>query len=89
MAQIVIDGASGQKILDEELKDYKIKNVILPTVKEIIVANALWEQGIYQKISAMLDNHLYQKWLLTAISVILVQMVVLVIALILTIWIFL
>lgn len=49
VAQIVIDGASGQKILDEELKDYRIKNVILPTVKEIIVANALWEQGIYQK----------------------------------------
>ena len=49
VAQIVVDGASGQKILDEELKDYRIKNVILPTVKEIIVANALWEQGIYQK----------------------------------------
>ncbi len=48
VAQIVVDGASGQKVLDDELKDYKIKNVILPTVKEIITANSLWEQGIYQ-----------------------------------------
>ena len=48
VSQIVVDGASGQKVLDDELKDYKIKNVILPTVKEIITANSLWEQGIYQ-----------------------------------------
>lgn len=49
VAQIVIDGASGQKVLDDELREYRIKNVVLPTVKEIIVANAMWEQGIYQK----------------------------------------
>lgn len=49
VAQIVIDGASGQKVLDDELREYRIKNVVLPTVKEIIVANALWEQGVYQK----------------------------------------
>lgn len=49
VAQIVVDGASGQKVLDEELKDFKIKNVILPTVKEIITANSLWEQAIYQR----------------------------------------
>lgn len=49
VAQIVIDGASGQKVLYDELREYGIKNVILPTVKEIIVANAMWEQGIYQK----------------------------------------
>ena len=49
VAQIVIDGASGQKVLYDELIEYRIKNVVLPTVKEIIVANALWEQGIYQK----------------------------------------
>lgn len=47
--QIVIDGASGQKVLDDELKEYRIKNVTLPTVKEIIVANAMWEQAIFQK----------------------------------------
>jgi phage terminase len=49
VAQIVIDGASGQKVLYDELREYGIKNIILPTVKEIIVANAMWEQGIYQK----------------------------------------
>lgn len=49
VAQIVIDGASGQSILYQELKDFKIKNIILPTVKEIIVANSLWEKGIYQQ----------------------------------------
>lgn len=46
---VVIDGASGQKMLEEELKDFKIKNIILPTVKEIITANSIFEQGIYQK----------------------------------------
>lgn len=49
VAQIVVDGASGQKVLDEELKEFKIRNVILPTVKEIITANSLWEQAIYQR----------------------------------------
>ena len=49
VASIVIDGANGQKLLEEELKEFKIKNVILPTVKEIIAANSLFEQAIYQK----------------------------------------
>ncbi|MBT0883714.1 hypothetical protein, partial [Campylobacter sp. 2018MI13] len=47
--QIVIDGASRQTILADELKDYPVKNVVLPTVKEIIMANSMWEQAIYQK----------------------------------------
>ncbi|NEW62763.1 terminase [Granulicatella sp. zg-ZJ] len=46
---IVIDGAGSQQILENELKDYKIKRTVLPTVKEIITANSLWEQGIYQQ----------------------------------------
>lgn len=49
VATIVVDGASGQKMLEEELKDYKIRNIILPTVKEIITANSVFEQGIFQK----------------------------------------
>lgn len=48
-SQIAIDGASGQKVLDDELKEFRIRNVVLPTVKEIIVANAMFEQGVYQK----------------------------------------
>lgn len=48
IADIVVDGQSGQKILADEMKEFKIKAPILPTVKEIIVANSMWEQGIYQ-----------------------------------------
>lgn len=46
---VVIDGASGQNILAKEMKDHKLKKPTFPTVKEIINANSLWEQGIYQK----------------------------------------
>ena len=46
---IAIDGASGQKVLYDELREIGIRNVVLPTVKEIIVANAMFEQGVYQK----------------------------------------
>ena len=31
------------------MKDHKLKTPTFPTVKEIINANSLWEQGIYQK----------------------------------------
>lgn len=47
--KIVVDGAIGQKILQEEITKLKLGNVILPTVKEIIVANAKFEQGIVNK----------------------------------------
>ena len=47
--EVVIDGASGQNILANEMKDAGIKKPIMPTVKEIIVANSLWEQGIFQQ----------------------------------------
>lgn len=46
---VVIDGQSGQSILTNEMKDFRLKAPVLPTVKEIINANASWEQGIYQK----------------------------------------
>lgn len=46
---VVIDGASKQDILATEIKDYGIKlNPILPTVKEVILANAKWEEAIFQ-----------------------------------------
>lgn len=44
---VVIDGASGQSILAEEIKQTKLKKPILPTVKEIVNANSLFEQSIY------------------------------------------
>lgn len=50
IAKVVIDGASGQGILQKEMKDQKVRiKPLLPTVKEIINANAVWEQGIYQQ----------------------------------------
>ncbi|EME8143295.1 terminase [Enterococcus faecium] len=46
---VTIDGAGGQNILATEMKDFRLKKPILPRVSEIITANSLWEQGIYQK----------------------------------------
>ncbi len=47
--EIVVDGASGQNVLAQEMKDAGIKKPILPTVKEIIVANATFEQALFQQ----------------------------------------
>ena len=47
--EVVIDGASGQNILAESMKQNKIKAPILPTVKEIIVANSTFEQALFQQ----------------------------------------
>lgn len=55
-ALIVIDGASRQSIFSEELRAAKIKNICLPTVKEIINANSLWEQAIYEKTISHMDQ---------------------------------
>ncbi len=46
--KVIIDGANGQQLLADEMKDTKLKKPILPTVKEIILANASFEQGIFQ-----------------------------------------
>lgn len=46
---IVVDGANGQKLLADELKDLKIKNVILPTVKDVVVAGSCFEQSLFAK----------------------------------------
>jgi phage terminase large subunit-like protein len=44
--KVVIDGANGQQLLADEMKEYGLKKPLLPTVKEIIVANAAFEQGL-------------------------------------------
>ena len=46
---IVVDGANGQQLLEENMREMKLKAPLLPTVKEIIVANAAFEQGIFSK----------------------------------------
>lgn len=47
--EVVVDGASGQSILEDEMKDYSLKKPILPTVKEVINANSKFEQELYQQ----------------------------------------
>lgn len=49
ISSVAIDGASGQSILAGEMKDFKLKEPLLPTVKDIINENSLWEQAIYQQ----------------------------------------
>lgn len=46
---VAIDGASGQNILAAEMKDARLKPPILPTVKEVIIANSLFEQAVFKK----------------------------------------
>ena len=44
---VIVDGANGQKLLQEAMKDAKIKvKPVLPTVGNIIMANALFEQSL-------------------------------------------
>lgn len=46
--KIVIDGANGaQQILANELKERRVKGIVLPTVKEVIIANSLFEQCLF------------------------------------------
>lgn len=49
IATVTIDGANGQQLLSDKIKSEKLKAPVLPTVKQIIVANAAFEQGLFQK----------------------------------------
>lgn len=62
--KIAIDGASGQHLLAGDMKAAGLKIPILPTVKEIIVANAAFEQAIYDEAIC----HMGQPSLTQAIS---------------------
>ena len=48
-AKVVVDGANGQSLLTNELKESRIKGVIVPTVKEVITANAMFEQCLFDE----------------------------------------
>lgn len=45
---IWIDGANGQQLLANDLKEAKVKHVVLPTTKEVIAAASAFERGIYE-----------------------------------------
>jgi phage terminase large subunit-like protein len=47
VGKIIIDGAAGQSVLAEELKRLKIRDILLPTVKQIVTANSAFEAAIF------------------------------------------
>ncbi len=49
IAAVAVDGASGQQLLAEAMKEARLGNPLLPTVKQVISANALFEQGVESK----------------------------------------
>lgn len=46
--KVVVDGAGQQQLLEKDIKEEKLGKPILPTVKEVILANAAFENGITQ-----------------------------------------
>lgn len=61
---VVIDGANGQQLLANAMKDAGLKKPLLPTVKEIVLANAAFQQGFFdEKIC-----HMGQPALVQAVS---------------------
>lgn len=45
---VVVDGKRGQQMLVDRMKEQKIKAPLLPTVPEIIVANAAFESAVFE-----------------------------------------
>lgn len=54
--KVIVDGANGQQLLADDMKEYKMKQPVLPTVKEIILANSAFEQGIFQMNIVHMDQ---------------------------------
>ncbi|MBQ9031858.1 MAG: terminase [Parasporobacterium sp.] len=46
--KVVIDGANGQKILADAMKEHKLKGCVLPKVADVINANATFEKLIFE-----------------------------------------
>ena len=49
VSKVIVDGAGKQNILADDMKIMKLKAPVLPTVKEVVIANALFMQGIDQQ----------------------------------------
>ena len=47
--KVVVDGANGQTILETQMKEYRLKKPLLPTVKEVIDASAVFEQALFKR----------------------------------------
>lgn len=46
-AVVVVDGANGQQLLADAMREKKLKAPVQPTVKQIIAANATFEQALF------------------------------------------
>lgn len=46
---VVIDGAGAQTVMAERMRENRMQKPVLPTVKEIIMANSIFEQAIFQE----------------------------------------
>lgn len=44
--KVVVDGAGAQNILSDDMKQWRLKKPLLPTVKEVIDANAAFKNGL-------------------------------------------
>lgn len=55
-SKVIVDGANGQEILTQAMKDAKLKKPYLPTVKDCIEANAKFEQNIFKKNIVHMDQ---------------------------------
>ena len=49
VAQAAVDGANGQQLLADAMRDAKCRAPLLPTVKQVIAANAAFEQALFAK----------------------------------------
>lgn len=47
---VVVDGANGQELLAKAMKDARLKPPMLPKVGEIILANAMFEENLYNDV---------------------------------------
>ena len=53
---VAVDGAGSQQLLANEMRDARLKAPILPTVKQIITANAAFEQALFAKQLCHMDQ---------------------------------
>jgi len=47
--KVIIDGTNGQQMMADRMKENHLKKPVLPTVKEIITANSMFEEAVFQK----------------------------------------
>lgn len=62
--KVAVDGAEGQHILSADMEKARLKVPIMPTPKEIITANAMFEQAIYAELLC----HMGQPSLMQSVS---------------------